>query len=130
MTPRDLAQRLLRKAENDIAAFDKLRDSPDIATEILGFHAQQAAEKMLKAILAFHQIRYPFTHRLADLIDMLRDNGISFPDRFEDARFLTPFAVELRYDFLHSEDDNLDRDATFALLQEIHDWVIALVGLE
>lgn len=130
MRPRDLAKLLLRKAENDIAAFTKLRSDPEIAIEILGFHAQQAAEKMLKAVLAFHQLRYPFTHRITDLIDMLKDNGIFLPEKFEDARFLTPFAVDLRYDFLHSEDENLDQAATLALLQEMREWVIAIVGVE
>lgn len=31
MKPRDLAKLLLRKAENDIAAFTKLRSDPEIA---------------------------------------------------------------------------------------------------
>lgn len=128
MTPRDLAKRLLRKAENDLVAFAKLRSEPDIAVEILGFHAQQAAEKMLKAVLAFHQIRYPFTHRLADLIDVIKENAIAFPEEFDGVRFLTPFAVELRYDFLHNDEDDLDIEATYVLLQELHVWAITLIG--
>ncbi len=48
----------------------KWRHDSAIADEILGFHAQQAAEKMLKAVLACQGIEFPFTHRLADLIDL------------------------------------------------------------
>ena len=43
---------LLRKADEDLVVFRKWATDPDIASSILGFHAQQAAEKTLKAILA------------------------------------------------------------------------------
>ena len=66
MMHRKLAQRLLNKAEQDLAVLKKWRQDNDIVDEILGFHAQQAAEKMLKAVLASKKIEYPFTHRLAD----------------------------------------------------------------
>ena len=48
MKQRKLAEKFLRKADQDILVLEKWRSDPDIADEILGFHAQQAAEKLLK----------------------------------------------------------------------------------
>ena len=39
--------------------------------ELLCFHAQQAAEKSLKAVLIHHSIELPRTHNLERLIDLL-----------------------------------------------------------
>ena len=52
MTPSDQAQLLLRKAAQDMAVLNKLIDDREISDETLGYHAQQAAEKLIKALLA------------------------------------------------------------------------------
>jgi len=61
-----LAENFLRKADQDMLVLEKLRFDPDVAEEILGFHAQQAAEKMLKALLTYKEIEFPLTHRLLE----------------------------------------------------------------
>jgi len=55
---RELAELLLQKAEQDEFALDKLIPDPNSPDEIIGFHAQQAIEKMLKAVLALAAVRY------------------------------------------------------------------------
>lgn len=52
MTPAEQARLLLRKAAQDRAVLEKLIDDPVIEATTLGYHAQQAAEKLLKALLA------------------------------------------------------------------------------
>lgn len=52
--PRDLARRFLALADRDIKAFQRLADSTEIDDAAVGFHAQQAVEKCLKAVLALH----------------------------------------------------------------------------
>jgi HEPN domain-containing protein len=86
-------------------SLDKLLDDPDAPTEILGLHAQQSAEKLLKAILCHAGIPYPRTHQLTMLLDLARDNGIALPAEFEELRHLTPFAVEFRYEVWQREED-------------------------
>jgi len=54
--PRDLARRFLMLAERDRRTLAVLVDSPDVDDEPIGFHAQQAVEKCLKAILALHRV--------------------------------------------------------------------------
>lgn len=50
--PADLAALLSRKASNDATAAREFADNSDISDEIIGFHAQQAVEKWLKALMA------------------------------------------------------------------------------
>jgi len=47
--PAELAALLARKASADATAMRELADNSDISDEIVGFHAQQAVEKWLKA---------------------------------------------------------------------------------
>jgi len=47
--PPDRPEVLLRKAKQDELAVEKLLDDGDIEDDLLGFHAQQAAEKKLPA---------------------------------------------------------------------------------
>jgi len=122
----DLAETLLRKADQDQTVFEKLRLDQGIAVDILGFHAQQAAEKMLKSALASQEIDFPFSHRLADLFDLLKENGVLVPEDFEELRFLTPFAVAFRYELYEEEEEEpFDSDRVAALLAKLREWTIA-----
>jgi HEPN domain-containing protein len=52
LEPRQLSAILARKATEDAVALRELAGNSEIADSILGFHAQQAIEKWLKAVLA------------------------------------------------------------------------------
>jgi HEPN domain-containing protein len=95
---RELAKLLLRIAEQDEFALDKLIPDLDSPDEIIGFHAQQTIEKMLKAVLALAAVRCRWSHDLVELLDLLRKNGISYPEKLEEVTALTPFAAILRYE--------------------------------
>jgi HEPN domain-containing protein len=95
---RELAELLLRKAAHDEYAFEKLSEDPNAPDEIVFFHAQQAVEKMIKAVLALSSVRFRRTHDLAGLIDLARDSGIRVPSDLERVTDLTPFAANFRYE--------------------------------
>ena len=59
---RDLARVLLDRADDDIRLVRRVVDDADIADAIVGFHAQQAVEKAIKAVLAAREIEYAKTH--------------------------------------------------------------------
>ena len=100
-SPREHAKALLAKAENDlIAATATLATGK--ALDTVCFHAQQAAEKSLKALLALKDVPYPFRHDLGELIESVK---LHYPlDAALEAAVLTlaPYAVEVRYDELMS----------------------------
>ncbi len=64
-----------------------------------GFHAQQAAEKYLKAFLVFKGVRPIFTHDLGIIIASCKGFDPSLVDLLEDCEMLTDFAVDARYEF-------------------------------
>src|SRR5919198_3184995 len=70
------ARALLGRSDADLAAVSALETAERVPDEIVGFHGQQAAEKLLKAVLAAHDIDFPRTRSLRfllDLLDRLRD---------------------------------------------------------
>jgi HEPN domain-containing protein len=69
----------LRKATEDEALVDEVIDSPRVSDAAIGFHCQQAAEKLLKAFLTHQGIRFRRTHDLKELMDLMVDNGIEIP---------------------------------------------------
>jgi len=73
------------------------RGNEGVLHEQVCFHAQQAVEKTLKAVLLFSKIDFPLTHDLEELIDILERAGISLPQEIRDIGILTPYAVETRY---------------------------------
>jgi hypothetical protein len=75
----------------------RLIDDADIPDDGLGFHAQQADEKRIKAVLAHDEVPYERTHNIAYLLALLDGAGIPKPDRADDLPNLSPWAAELRY---------------------------------
>jgi HEPN domain-containing protein len=127
MKHRHLVEKFLHKAEQDLLVVKKWKEDSEIAPEILGFHAQQAAEKMLKAVLIAKGIDFPLTHRLTDLIDISKKHDINFPTQLEEIRFLNPFAVDFRYEIYEDDEEPVDLEGIFNLLTQLHRWVISTI---
>ena len=107
------ARTLLTKARQDVALLREVAERRTVSDEIVGFHAQQAVEKAIKAVLCVRGVHYRRTHDIAELLDLLDDSGVSRPAHLDAARHLSPFAVELRYDAMPPElepEGPLDRD--------------------
>ena len=56
----------LRKAEQDLNAAGSLLRSASGLQAVVAFHAQQAVEKYLKALLVRHQVYFPKTHDIGE----------------------------------------------------------------
>lgn len=99
MTPQfEEAQRFLRLADRDRRAFVALLSASSVDQSIALFHAQQAVEKGLKAVLCIADIEYRRTHDLEELSARVVDAGYQAPADDSILRRLTPYAVEFRYD--------------------------------
>lgn len=116
------ARMLIRAAERDIAALRFMRDSDEVSDEIFGFHAQQAAEKMLKAHLALLGVEYPLTHNIEALLDLLVENGVP-PEPFEKLIDYTPYAVEFRYQGIGPDAEPIDREDALRLVDKVLEQV-------
>jgi HEPN domain-containing protein len=97
------AWRSLRLADRDIKAFDVLKERPEVHISIVCFHAQQAVEKSLKAVLFSRQIEFERIHDLVQLAQLLRGRDVIVPLSDDELRRLNPFAVTFRYDDVEIE---------------------------
>ncbi len=93
----DLVRGWLLKAESDLANV-RMCLAAGLAFDTACFHAQQAAEKCIKAYLTAYEIEVPFIHNLEKLIELCAQRDSSFLSIKALSQELTPYAVELRYD--------------------------------
>lgn len=90
-----LARQWLDKAHEDMTMADLLLSAPTAAKWGACFHAQQAAEKAMKAILVFRDRDVPHTHSLVLLRATLGEDGQQLDENA--LKQLSPWAVAGRY---------------------------------
>jgi HEPN domain-containing protein len=96
----------LAKAREDWLAAEVILGASMPSYDAVGFHAQQAAEKAVKALLTRHQVKFRKTHDLTELLELAEPVAPGIRQRLADLRALTPYAVDARYP---SEEATLDR---------------------
>lgn len=87
----------LGKAEEDFSLAEHLVAENTSYYAAIGFHAQQAAEKYLKAFLVDRQIEFPKTHDLAELLDRVSAVNTSMAESLNEITVLTSYGVGARY---------------------------------
>ena len=95
--PLDHARELLEKASDDLIAADAILGTGR-ALWAACFHAQQAAEKSIKALLAADDVTYPYTHDLRELLRLLGDRVPELLPMAAGFVSLTPFPATARYE--------------------------------
>jgi HEPN domain-containing protein/predicted nucleotidyltransferase len=84
----------LRLAREDLTVAGT--EIPGVGLELHAHHAQQAAEKALKAVCIAYGIEFPFTHSIKRLLDVLAAHEVQV-EALRGAQRLTRFAVRARY---------------------------------
>lgn len=100
MPPDDEIRRLvaewIKKAALDLKTAILLSQDLELR-DIVGFHAQQAVEKYLKALLTRYQVEFPKTHVIRRLLILLEPVDPFVANRLDDTNWLSPFGAEIRY---------------------------------
>lgn len=134
--PNKQSEVFIRRANNDLNSA-KILNAAVIypkPVEVICFHAQQAAEKIIKAaiinVLPFVEVEP--THKLSVLLNTLLENGIQYPNVFDKyAREFAPYSVDNRYD--DAADISLtgdEADVAIVHSQEIYDWMLEIASKE
>ena len=110
----DQAAVLLEKARGDLAMLEHLARNPEMPNWGIGFHAQQAVEKAIKAVLAANSVEYPRTHNLVRLLQLLGSVFGPMPPDGMELKILTVFGVPLRYD-QETPDQEISIDRAWAV---------------
>jgi HEPN domain-containing protein len=122
MRQHEQALLLAKKAAEDESLPAETVSSTQVSNEIFGFHCQQAAEKLLKALLSDAGIGYPRTHNLRVLMDLLADAGHPLPPDLFELDMLTPYGTLFRYEDIPADSD-LDREMFLLLIRSLREFV-------
>jgi HEPN domain-containing protein len=116
----------IKKADLDLKAAVRLSAEGEFR-DVVGFHAQQAAEKYLKALLTRHQIEFPKTHVIRRLLILLERADPLMAAALDDANWLSPFGAEIRYPGDLVEMLPGDEVRAGQLAQKVRDAVMAVL---
>jgi HEPN domain-containing protein len=116
----EFAVKWLRKASHDLVTARQTLLLEDCPTDTISFHAQQAIEKSLKAILTFLNIEFPRTHDLVLLMNLLSNTEYNFESFKRDFAEISGYSVSTRYpdDFFEPSRD--DAEYAFQVSLEIY----------
>jgi HEPN domain-containing protein len=117
----DVANALLAKAAGDEAGLHALADHNDVPDHVVGFLAQQAIEKSLKAVLTARGARFERSHDIDYLCGLIEDDGLDLTEDLKAAVSLTPWAVEFRYADPFSPNP-LNRVEALATVAAVRQW--------
>jgi len=115
----------LRYARSDLELARVVRPD-EVLFEGLCFHAQQAAEKALKAVLIAKGVPPPKTHNIRTLLDLLPQEVIA-PQEIEDAVSLTDYAVTSRYPGDFESVDEEEYKETVRLAENVVLWAERII---
>jgi HEPN domain-containing protein len=113
----------VRKAEADFKAASLLLRGGDDYLFQTAFHAQQSAEKYIKAFLVWQQIEFPKTHDIAKLIALAAEVVSDLTEILAEANTLTPFGVDYRYPGDYPELTAGDAEAALVLATLVRDQI-------
>jgi len=121
---REFVRQWVRKAAEDIAAADHLLAGGARFSYSTAFHAQQAAEKLLKAVLVWHQVEFPKTHDIARLVALAKEVDSELAEAVRGAEALTPYGVAARYPGELPEPSLDDAQAATSLAKQVRKAVL------
>lgn len=110
----------LRRAHSDLA-IARIPQSADILPEDLCFHAQQAAEKALKAVLIANSTPFPRTHNITRLLELIPEDRV-IPQRVQEAVILTDYAVASRYPGAYEPVEDKELLEALAMAEAVVTW--------
>jgi HEPN domain-containing protein len=93
----EFVRQWLLKAEEDLNAAKSLMAHGGTFLSTVCFHSQQAAEKYLKAFLTRHQVEFPKTHDIGELLDLIDPIDGRLSGSLRDTVALTNYDVGVRY---------------------------------
>ena len=122
--PEKIPCRWLSKAENDLKIAELLLNNYFMGEST--FHAQQAAEKALKALITATGKQPPKTHNITKLLQNIEKEKEKIDTRElknSGVERLTLYAVEARYPDFEEEPSEEEAEEALELARKVLEWV-------
>ena len=120
----------LIKSLHDLGSARRLMEGDEPYLDTAVYHCQQAAEKVLKAFLTYHDILFERTHDLIELLELSLAQEPAFKQWREVAEELTPYAVQYRYPSDVLEPSQSDAKAALQHTQAFMNFIFGLLSDE
>lgn len=123
-----IVRQWLHKAESDLLNIRNNLAAERIPTDTVCFHAQQAIEKFLKAVLIANGRNIAKTHDLVKLLTDVADiipELLQYEERLEE---ISEYSVGVRYPDDYYEPELVEAEKAFAVAQQIEKIVKNTLG--
>jgi HEPN domain-containing protein len=124
----ELVAQWLSKASDDLRAAELLLTADSPVCWVAAFHAQQAAEKLLKALLTHERVEYERSHNIDYLLDLCVLVEPRLAELRESANTLTDYAVDSRYPLARQDPTLLEAKQAVETAKEVRDLVCKVLG--
>ena len=99
----EITKQWIMRADDDLRLAELIQKDNDPIYWAIAFHAQQCAEKALKGLLTFHDIRAGKTHNIENLIRLSAPVVDGLEKLTQQAKTLSTYAVDSRYPIPHGD---------------------------
>lgn len=124
---RRLVEQWVEKARQDLlAARALLGEDPPLLYPSC-FHAQQSAEKYLKALLTWRQVEFPKTHSIRELLNLAEGSDPELAHSLRGAAALTVYGVEARYPGDLPEPNRDQTETALYLAERVRERVLGVL---
>lgn len=120
----ELAKQFLMRADDDLRLSELVMSDPEPVYWAVAFHAQQCAEKALKSLLTFHDIRAGKTHDIGGLLKLSLPVLPGLEELNERAGTLTTYAVDSRYPVPYGDITEKEAIAAIATARAIYEFIL------
>lgn len=117
----------MRRARSNLA-LAKQAKLDEVVWDDLCFDAQQATEKALKAVLVVHNVDFPKTHEIAELLRLIEQCNIEVHDELWEAHILAKYAVETRYPGPVESISEQEYRQAVALAERVVQWAQKIIS--
>jgi HEPN domain-containing protein len=118
----------MKHARSDMRFADLGLEETGILPHHICFHAQQAAEKALKAVLLSCKVDFPPIHDIQQLLRLLEKADVIIPFDVQNAGILTPYAVETRYPGYWGDIGDKDVREAVLLAEAVLSWAERIIA--
>ena len=120
----ELAKQFLMRAHDDLRLSEIIMREPEPVDWAAAFHAQQCAEKALKGLLTFHDIRAGKTHDIDGLLKLSLPVLPGLEKFKERASTLTAYAVDSRYPVQYGDVTKKEANEAVEIARNIFESVL------
>jgi HEPN domain-containing protein len=120
----ELTKQFLMLADDDLRLSELIMDDSEPIYWAAAFHAQQCAEKALKGLLTFHNVRAGKTHHIGNLLKLSLSIVPDLEQLKESASMLTAYAVDSRYPVPHDDVSKKEATAAIEAARSIYEFIL------